>query len=102
MIAAAAVDEPSKRDVPRALVGKKRSALTVAIYNVFYWPYLIGTCAIFFWPALAIFLTTVFWDRNLRILHRFTTWWGGHYLLWAPLVATEIRGREKLFGQGPF
>lgn len=85
-----------KAEPARALVGKKRSALAVTIYSILYWPYLLLSCAILFWPALLLFVFTFVWDKNLRILHRYTTRWGGHYLLWAPLVETEIRGREKI------
>ena len=85
----------------RALVGVKRSRVAVAIYSILYWPYLIGTCAILFWPALVVFLATFWWDRNLRILHRYTVAWGGHYLTWAPLVRVEVRGKEKV-GKGPY
>ena len=50
-------------------------------------------CAVFFVsaivlfaPALFLFLTTFAWDPRLRILHRYTSWWGAHYLVHAPLV----------------
>src|SRR5262249_22560287 len=42
------------------------------------------------------FLATFAWDKHLRILHRYTTWWGAHYLTWAPLVKVRVEGREHL------
>jgi 1-acyl-sn-glycerol-3-phosphate acyltransferase len=99
---ASAAEAPSRDEgAPRALVGVRRSRLAVAIYSALYWPYLLATCAVLFWPALALFVGTFWWDRSLRILHRYTTWWGGHYLSWAPLVQTLVRGKEKL-GRGPY
>ncbi len=71
-------------------------ALVVVVYNLLYWPYLLGTCAILFVPALLLFLGTFLWDKNLRILHRYTTAWGAHYLTWAPLVDVVVEGKERL------
>jgi 1-acyl-sn-glycerol-3-phosphate acyltransferase len=77
-------------------LGEDPGAMTVALYNLLYWPYLLSTSALLFPPALAIFLGTVFWDKNVRLLHRYTTWWGAHYLTWAPLVPVRIEGREHV------
>jgi 1-acyl-sn-glycerol-3-phosphate acyltransferase len=70
--------------------------LFVVLYNVLYWPYLILSCAVLFVPALLIFLVTFAWDRRLRILHRYTSAWGAHYLSRAPLAGTRVEGREHL------
>jgi 1-acyl-sn-glycerol-3-phosphate acyltransferase len=79
-----------------AIQGPDPSALVVFLYNVFYWPYLLSTCALLFPPAFVIFLGTFFWDRHLQILHRYTTWWGAHYLTRAPLVPWAVEGKEHL------
>jgi 1-acyl-sn-glycerol-3-phosphate acyltransferase len=80
----------------RAQAGEEPGAPVVVLYNLLYWPYLLSTCAVLFPPALLIFLGTVLWDRNLRLLHRYTTWWGAHYLTRAPLVTVVVEGRAGL------
>jgi 1-acyl-sn-glycerol-3-phosphate acyltransferase len=86
----------------RALEGRDPSTLTLVLYNLLYWPYLLTTSAILFVPALCVFLATFLWDKHLRILHRYTTWWGAHYLLWAPLVKVRVEGREHLEKGTPY
>jgi 1-acyl-sn-glycerol-3-phosphate acyltransferase len=88
--------EAPSASAPRPRVVAEHGAVTVAIYNLLYWPYLIGTSAVLFVPALLVFLLTFAWDRNLRILHRYTTWWGAHYLTRAPYVTVVVEGREHL------
>jgi 1-acyl-sn-glycerol-3-phosphate acyltransferase len=64
----------------------------LALYNVCYWPYLLGSCVLLFFPALALFLFTRPLDPKRRILHRFTCFWGSHYLAWAPLAGVRVEG----------
>jgi len=73
----------------------------IVLYNLLFWPYLLLSSALLFWPALAIFLATVAFDRRLRLLHRFTSAWGGHYLARAPLAGVTVEGREQL-SAGPY
>lgn len=72
----------------------------LSIYNFFYWPYLLCSCVLLFVPALAIFCLTL-WDPKRRLLHRFTSYWGAHYLAWAPFARVRVEGREKRIGAGP-
>lgn len=74
----------------------------VVLYNIFYWPYLLVSCAILFVPALLIFLVTFPFDRHVRLLHRYTCHWGAHYLTWAPLVKSEVVGLEHLKPGQPY
>lgn len=74
--------------------------LGLAIYNALYWPYLLVSCVLLFVPALLLFALT-FWDGKRRLLHAFTSYWGAHYLAWAPLASVHVEGREKRIGQGP-
>jgi 1-acyl-sn-glycerol-3-phosphate acyltransferase len=67
----------------------------LAVYNLFYWPYLISTCALGFVPALVIFLLTAPWDPKRKILHSYTCLWGAHYLAWAPYAGVHVTGRER-------
>lgn len=81
--------------------GVQRSALATRLYSALFWPYLFSTCALFFFPALGIFLATAPFDKKRKLLHRYTCWWGGHYLAWAPLAGVRVEGRERL-GPGPY
>ncbi len=77
---------------PDAARGLRGSGLFV--YNLVYWPYLIGTCVVFFVPALLIFCVS-FWQRPRRWLHAYTSVWGAHYLAWAPYAGVRVEGRER-------
>ena len=68
------------------------------VYNLFYWPYLMLSCAVLFVPAVALFLLTAWWDPKRRWLRRYTTYWGAHYLTWAPFAGVRVTGREHLKG----
>jgi 1-acyl-sn-glycerol-3-phosphate acyltransferase len=75
--------------------------LGIVVYNLCYWPYLISTCIVLFLPALALFLLT-FWDPKRRLLHRYTSYWGAHYLAWAPFAEVRVEGREHAERGGPY
>jgi 1-acyl-sn-glycerol-3-phosphate acyltransferase len=88
--------------VPEAQArGERQTALFLAIYNVLYWPYLIGTCVLGFVPALLIFLVTLPFDPRRRVLHWYTCIWGAHYLAWAPFAGTRVEGLERARKAGP-
>jgi 1-acyl-sn-glycerol-3-phosphate acyltransferase len=78
-----------------------RAGLVLAVYNVFYWPYLLSTCVLLFFPALAIFLVTAPFDRERKLLHRYTCLWGAHYLAWAPLAGVRVEGLARAQAVGP-
>lgn len=84
-----------------ALEAREPSAPVLVLYNLLYWPYLFGTCAILFVPALAIWLATFFWDRRLRALGWYTSLWGAHYLTWAPLTGVTVEGLSRVPGDRP-
>jgi 1-acyl-sn-glycerol-3-phosphate acyltransferase len=75
-------------------------ALGLRVYNALYWPYLIGTCVLFFVPAVAIWLLTL-WDPKKRALHLFTSFWGAHYLAWAPYASVRVENRERALAAAP-
>jgi 1-acyl-sn-glycerol-3-phosphate acyltransferase len=75
-------------------------AVGLRVYNALYWPYLAATCALFFVPALVIWVLTL-WDRKKRALHAFTSFWGAHYLAWAPFASVRVEGRELGLSAGP-
>src|SRR5437868_3477458 len=68
----------------------------VLLYNLIFWPYLLASVFVLFWPALAIFLATFAFDPRRRLLHRYTSFWGGHYLAWAPYAGVVVEGREHV------
>jgi 1-acyl-sn-glycerol-3-phosphate acyltransferase len=63
------------------------------VYNALYWPYLVLTCVLFFVPAVALWALTL-WDPKKRALHAFTSFWGAHYLAWAPFASVRVEQRE--------
>jgi len=79
----------------------QRGVVLLAVYNALYWPYLLVSCVVLFAPALVIFLFTFGWDKQRRILHTYTSWWGAHYLAWAPLAGVRVEGRENALGAEP-
>ncbi len=100
----ASIEETGQRaaePAPPVRPGPQRSAAFTRFYSTLYWPYLFSTCALLFFPALGIFLTTAPFDKKRKLLHRYTCWWGGHYLAWAPLAGVRVEGRERL-GKGPY
>ncbi|HEV8549282.1 MAG TPA: lysophospholipid acyltransferase family protein [Polyangiaceae bacterium] len=70
------------------------------VYNAFYWPYLALTCVLFFVPAVVIWALTL-WDVKKRTLHAFTSFWGAHYLAWAPFASVRVECRERGLTAGP-
>jgi 1-acyl-sn-glycerol-3-phosphate acyltransferase len=79
----------------------QRGAVLLGIYNALYWPYLLVSCIALFAPAIAIFAATVWWDRKRRLLHAYTSWWGAHYLSWAPLAGVKVEGRDQGLAAAP-
>jgi 1-acyl-sn-glycerol-3-phosphate acyltransferase len=69
---------------------------TLILFNLLYWPYLLTTNVVLFFPAFFIFLVTLPFDPRRRLLHRFTSHWGAHYLAWAPFAGVTVTGREKI------
>ena len=70
-------------------------AAGLLVYNVYYWTYLVVSIVLLFFPALLIFLVTSPFDTRRRLLQSYTTWWGGHYLAWAPFAGVTIENRER-------
>jgi 1-acyl-sn-glycerol-3-phosphate acyltransferase len=68
----------------------------VAAYNAAFWPYLIGSAAALFVPALGIWAATARTDARKRLLARYTSMWGAHYLASAPLAGVTLLGRDRV------
>ena len=74
--------------------GTRLGNVGLTLYNLVYWPYLLVSCTLLFFPALVLYALT-FWDPKRRLLHRFTSLWGAHYLAWAPFASVRVEGRER-------
>lgn len=72
----------------------------LVVYNLFYWPYLLTTSALFFGPALVLWSLS-FWKEQKKLLHAYTSFWGAHYLAWAPFAGVRVEGREEALRNGP-
>ena len=80
--------------------GGRLGSVGLAVYNLFYWPYLLASCVVLFFPALVLYALT-FWDPQRRLLHAYTSLWGAHYLAWAPFAGVRLEGRELGLSAGP-
>src|SRR3954452_8987833 len=86
--------------VPRMASRSSLGPLGLRVYNAFYWPYLAVTCVLFFVPAVVVWALTLP-DPKKRALHQFTSFWGAHYLAWAPFASVRVEHRERGLGAGP-
>lgn len=77
-----------ERDTP-----EKPSSLFLAVYNLFYWPYMLMTIGVLFVPAVVVYLLTFWWDPKRRWLHQYSCLWAAHYLAWAPFAGVTVRNR---------
>jgi 1-acyl-sn-glycerol-3-phosphate acyltransferase len=71
------------------------------VYNLWYWPYLLVSCALLFMPALGIWAVTAPFDSKRRLLAKYTGMWGAHYLASMPYASVTIRNRERGADIGP-
>lgn len=67
----------------------------LAVYNALYWPYLLVSCTVLFFPALLLWALT-FWDPKRKLLAKYTSIWGAHYLAWAPFASVRVEGLERI------
>ena len=74
--------------------------LGLALYNAVYWPYLLLSCTALFFPALLLWGLT-FWDPKRRWLAQYTSYWGAHYLAWAPFASVRVEGLEHADPERP-
>lgn len=68
----------------------------LAAYNVGFWSYLVGSAGVMFLPALGIWAATSRLDARKRLLARYTSMWGAHYLASAPRAGVTLLGRDKV------
>ena len=65
-------------------------------FSFLYWTYFVLSCIFMFAIACLIWLVTVPFDRGLRILHLFSSFWGHTYIWLNPLWQCRISGRNKI------
>jgi 1-acyl-sn-glycerol-3-phosphate acyltransferase len=87
---------PPAAGAVQALSRCRLGPVGLAVYNLLYWPYLLGSCVLLFFPASLLWLLTSPWDRRRRVLGAFTRWWGRHYLGWAPFAGLRVDGAEHV------
>jgi 1-acyl-sn-glycerol-3-phosphate acyltransferase len=66
------------------------------VHTVLFWTYFVLVMPLFFAVALPIWLVTLPFDKNGRILHNFTCFWGGHYVFVNPMWRIHVEGRENV------
>jgi 1-acyl-sn-glycerol-3-phosphate acyltransferase len=67
-----------------------------SIVSVINWLFVLFTFITFFPVACAIWLLTVLIDKNLKLLHLFTSFWGVSFIWINPFLRIKIEGREKI------
>ncbi len=67
-----------------------------AFVSLFFWSFIIVTSILAFPFAVLIKLLTMFFDRRLTILHRFTCFWASLYSWFNPFWKVRISGRENI------
>ena len=77
------------------------SGVPLFLYNLWYWPYLMLTCALMFLPALVIWAAVTPFDRRRRLLGKYTRRWGTHYLDGVPFASVTVYHRERAVDIGP-
>ena len=71
-------------------------ALHTLVHTVCFWAWTLIAAPIFFVPAFAIWLVTLPFDPNGRVLHLYTCFWCAQHLWTNPLWRMDVRGREKI------
>jgi 1-acyl-sn-glycerol-3-phosphate acyltransferase len=66
------------------------------VLSLLFWLFLVVTSLLLFPIALFIWAVTVFFDRRLVLLHRFTCFWASLYSWLNPVWRVRIEGREKI------
>ena len=64
--------------------------------TILFWIFFGITMVLMFFPALLIWLITLPFDRNKKILHIYSCFWGSLYTWCNPFLKVKIEGRERL------
>lgn len=66
------------------------------LYSIFYWTFLAGTSIVLYLVALLLWLVTWPFDKERKLLHRYTCWWSRLYLHCIPGCRIVVQGRDKI------
>jgi 1-acyl-sn-glycerol-3-phosphate acyltransferase len=80
-------------------LGKVLAAVRTLLHTVLFWAYFVLSMPFFFVVALPLWLVTLPFDKNGRVLHAFTCFWGGHYVFVNPMWRLHVEGREHVLGK---
>jgi 1-acyl-sn-glycerol-3-phosphate acyltransferase len=72
------------------------------LQTTLFWGYLCLTLPAWFVFLALVWLVTLPFDRNLRVLHKCTCAWGGHIMMLNPMWRMIITGKEKVPRKGAF
>ncbi|MBE0655270.1 MAG: hypothetical protein IH594_15830, partial [Bacteroidales bacterium] len=64
--------------------------------SVLLWIWFLASSVLFTPIILFLWVTTFWFDRNLRIVHRFSCFWGAQYIWVNPLWSFKITNRHKI------
>ena len=65
-----------------------------AIYSVLFYVFFFTSCAFFFAGALVLWLVTLPFDRDGRVLHQYSCFWGRTYIWVNPRWRLTVEGRD--------
>lgn len=71
------------------------------VRSLFFWGYLSISSVFLFAIALAIWLVTTPFDRQRRLLHKFTCWWAYHYMALFPFWRLRVENLHFVDEQSP-
>lgn len=66
------------------------------LFSIAYLVFFAASSSVLYPVALAVWLCTVWWDRRLYWLHRYSCLWGSLYLWANPFWTVRISGRERI------
>jgi len=66
------------------------------LFSALFWAFLVLSSFAMFPIAVAIWVVTAPFDPRLRLLHRFTCFWGSLYTWFNPAWPVTLTGREKI------
>ncbi|MBW2263186.1 MAG: 1-acyl-sn-glycerol-3-phosphate acyltransferase [Deltaproteobacteria bacterium] len=73
-----------------------------AALSLVFWLFLTVSSAILFQAALLIWLVSLPFDRQLRVLHMFTCFWASLYTWINPAWRVKIEGRDRIAPRTPY
>jgi 1-acyl-sn-glycerol-3-phosphate acyltransferase len=70
-------------------------------FTICFWSYFAISCIIFYVVALLLFLVTSPFDRNGKLLHLYSCFWGSQYFYLSPFWRFTVENRHHLPRRGP-